>query len=208
MKNQINISILILWFNQLFGLIGLIFIDFNLFSSLSPYSLLLTFFMVISINTNISLKNFSYLFLIMIVSMGAEIIGVNYGIFFGSYYYGENLGAKVFGVPIIIGLNWVFLTVSCGNISYYFFKNKLIYSIFFGSFLMLLFDVSIEPLSDSLDFWFFNDENLFYNYITWFILGLLNQYIYLKFNSRKNILFSFHTYFSILLFFIILNISF
>ena len=208
MKNQINIFILILWFNQLFGLVGLIFIDFNLFSSLSPYSLLLTFFMVISINTNINFKNFSYLFLIMTLSMMAEIMGVNYDVFFGSYYYGDNLGTKVFGVPIIIGLNWVFLTVSCGNISYYFFKNNLIYSVFFGSFLMLLFDISIEPLSDRLNFWFFNDENLYFNYITWFILGLVNQYIYFKFNSRKNIIFSFNTYFSILLFFIILNISF
>ena len=74
--------------------------------------------------------------------------------------------------------------------------------------LMLLFDISIEPLSDRLNFWFFKDENLYFNYITWFILGLVNQYIYFKFNSRKNIIFSFHTYFSILLFFIILNISF
>ena len=76
--------------------------------------------------------------------MVSEIIGVNSGLLFGSYYYGENLGISVFGVPLVIGLNWVVLTISCGNVSYYIFSKNKIFSILLGSFLMLFLDVIME----------------------------------------------------------------
>jgi bisanhydrobacterioruberin hydratase len=36
-----------------------------------------------------------------------EVIGVATGIVFGTYEYGRGLGAPVFGVPPVIGFNWV-----------------------------------------------------------------------------------------------------
>ena len=56
--------------------------------------------------------------------MIAEILGVNYGLIFGKYDYGDNLGLKLLGVPLLIGLNWVVLTFICGSISNHFIKNK------------------------------------------------------------------------------------
>ena len=46
--------------------------------------------------------------------MLAEILVVSYGIIFGNYKYGEILGYKVLGVPLIIGINWCILSLIKG----------------------------------------------------------------------------------------------
>ena len=43
--------------------------------------------------------------------MLTEAIGVNTGLLFGTYEYGANLGFKIFGVPLIIGVNWTVLII-------------------------------------------------------------------------------------------------
>ena len=55
--------------------------------------------------------------------MIAETIGVNFGILFGDYEYGENLGFKIFGVPFLIGINWIVLTFITGSLSSLIFKK-------------------------------------------------------------------------------------
>ena len=129
MKNLTKIFLILIWVNQLFGLFGILYIDFDLFLSLSPISLLFTFLIVIFSNIEFTYKSLGFVCIIIIVSMISEIIGVNFGLLFGSYYYGDNL-VLIFGVPIVIGLNWVILTISCGNISNYIF-SKIRFSLSF-----------------------------------------------------------------------------
>ena len=62
-------------------------------------------------------------FTIFLIGMICEILGVNYGYIFGDYVYLNNLGTKVFGVPILIGINWVILTFITGSLSSYIFKK-------------------------------------------------------------------------------------
>ena len=38
-----------------------------------------------------------------------ELLGIETGMVFGEYYYGPGLGLKLFGVPLIIGINWAVL---------------------------------------------------------------------------------------------------
>lgn len=204
MKKTANILPLIIWLNQLFGLFGIFYVDFNLFLSLSPISLIFTFLIVLFYNVEFSLKQLSVTLLIISLSFICEIIGVNSGILFGSYEYGNNLAPLIFGVPLVIGLNWFVLTISCGNISHYIFSKNKIFSISFGSFLMLILDFVMEQVSGNIDFWYFNDKNLLFNYITWFLLGLLNQYIYQSFMNKKNLIISINIYFSFFVFFLIL----
>ena len=205
MKNLTKIFLFIIWINQLFGVFGILMIDFDLFLSLSPISLIFTFLIIIYSNIKISYKSIFTIIFIFFLSIISELIGVNYGILFGSYYYGENLGYSVYGVPLVIGLNWVVLTISCGNIANYFFKKNKYLSIVFGSLLMLLLDVIMEQVSGNIDFWHFNDENLFFNYFTWFLLGIFNQYIYQSLNYTKNLVISVNVYISFVLFFLILH---
>ncbi|MFL3000375.1 MAG: carotenoid biosynthesis protein [Cytophagales bacterium] len=204
MKKTANILPLIIWLNQLFGLFGIFYVDFNLFLSLSPISLIFTFLIVLFYNVEFSLKQLSVTLLIISLSFICEIIGVNSGILFGSYEYGNNLAPLIFGVPLVIGLNWFVLTISCGNISHYIFSKNKFFSISFGSFLMLILDFVMEQVSGNIDFWYFNDKNLLFNYITWFLLGLLNQYIYQSFMNKKNLIISINIYFSFFVFFLIL----
>ncbi len=136
--------------------------------------------------------------------MISEIIGVNSGLLFGSYYYGENLGYSFYGVPLVIGLNWVVLTVSCGNIAIYIFKENKFLSILFGSFLMLLLDIIMEQVSGDIDFWYFNDQSLTYNFITWFMLGVCNQYLHQNYINQKNLIISVNIYLSFIMFFLVL----
>ena len=110
----------------------------------------------------------------------------------------------MYGVPLVIGLNWVVLTVSCGNIASYFFEKNKYLSIFIGSLLMLILDVIMEQVSGNIDFWYFNDESLIFNYITWFLLGVCNQYFYQSLNYTKNLVISVNVYLSFIVFFLIL----
>ena len=204
MKNLTKILLFIIWLNQLFGVFGILVIDFDLFLSLSPISLIFTFLIVVCSNIEVSYKSFATIIIIFFLSIISEIIGVNYGILFGSYYYGDNLGYSMYGVPLVIGLNWVVLTVSCGNIASYFFEKNKYLSIFFGSLLMLILDVIMEQVSSNIDFWYFNDDNLIFNYITWFILGACNQYFYQSLNYTKNLVISVNVYLSFIVFFLLL----
>ena len=98
-------------------------------------------------------KELLCIILIFWTGIFVEFLGVNYGLLFGEYTYGKNLGPKFFGVPFLIGMNWVSLTTISGSISNYISKGRKIPSIVLGSILMLVIDFFIEPVAPMLDFW-------------------------------------------------------
>ena len=50
------------------------------------------------------------------VGVSVEIMGINTGILFGDYTYGDVLGFKLRDVPVLIGVNW-FIIIYCSGIS-------------------------------------------------------------------------------------------
>ena len=129
----------------------------------------------------IKLKRVELLCIILIFWTGisVELLGVNYGLLFGEYSYGKNLGPKLFEVPILIGMNWVILTVISGSISSYISKGSKILSILLGSILMLFIDFFIEPVAPILDFWEFKNSIVpLSNYTGWFMTGFITQLLY------------------------------
>ena len=58
-----------------------------------------------------------------LTGMITEILGVQLGWIFGDYQYGEALGYKLFGVPLLIGVNWTLLTLITGAIAQQFYEN-------------------------------------------------------------------------------------
>ena len=115
-----RISIGIIWLFHLSGLVGLLYIDKNLFASLTPLNLFISSTLLFVNQKSLKKKEIIIVFLIFSIGMIAEILGVNYGLIFGKYDYGDNLGLKLLGVPLLIGLNWVVLTFICGSISNHF----------------------------------------------------------------------------------------
>ena len=206
--NKKNISIFIIWLVHISGLLGMVFYDLDFFAGYTSINL---FLMSIILFANIKLNNKNQIFsllLIFLIGMFSEFIGVNYGLIFGEYIYGNNLGFKLFGVPFLIGLNWVILTVICANIASILIKNNsIIHIIILGTLLMLFMDFVMEPIAPKLDLWKF--KNLVVptsNYIGGLIISILKQTIYNIQFKEKEVKLSFNLYTAIFIFFVSLNL--
>ena len=131
----------------------------------------------------------------------SEGLGVNYGYIFGTYSYGENLGFKVWNVPIIICLNWVVLTVITHDLSKRFLNHWFLISLF-GAFAMTLLDVAIEISAPRFDFWEFENGIVpLQNYIGWFFVAFLAHVFYSFFEVDSNKKISLHLLLAITTFF-------
>jgi putative membrane protein len=129
------------------------------------------------------------IFLVYLITFFSEWIGVNYGWLFGSYEYGDSLGFKIDGVPIIMGANWLLLGLVCRDIVKKIITNHWLI-IILSALLMVLIDTLIEPLSSRLDFWTWKNNIIpFSNYKDWFLIAFLNQYIFSFLKFKKDMFF-------------------
>ncbi len=205
-KNQGVFLIAILIIFHMVGLIGIMLPDFKqLILSLSFLNLLLAFTVIILAENENILLLISFLSIAFIIGISVELIGVHTGMLFGDYSYGANLGPKLWGVPLVIGINWGVLSITTASITQKI--NLPVYlKIIVNAFLLVLFDFVMEPVAMKSDFWSWkNDEIPLFNYVCWFFVALILQLIYHwirkpKSNKVFNALFVIQ-----LLFFIILN---
>ena len=122
----VKISIFIVWIFHVCGLIGITYGNKDWFIAFTPVNLFLSFFLLFVTQNELNNKNIISALSIFLIGMIAEILGVNFGIIFGEYEYLDNLGIKIFGVPIIIGVQWILLTFITGSFSAYIFKKSKI----------------------------------------------------------------------------------
>ena len=194
-KEFLRFSIFFLWLINISGFFGITSDQNEFFLSTTPYVLSLTLLLLILNHDLSDKKSKTGLIFIFLFGLIVEILGVNYGLFFGEYSYGANLGPKIYEVPYVIGFNWVLLIIATGSVSDKLIKGKEIYKILFASFLMVLIDLFIEKSAPKLDFWEFVISPVpFSNYLWWFIFSLCFQYIFFKtvktkeYNLSSNIL--------------------
>jgi uncharacterized membrane protein len=126
---------------------------------------------------------------ILLLGFFVEVLGVQTGVIFGKYYYGQTLGIKLFEVPLVIGANWLLL-VYCSAMSvqsvFLKIKNQSFFtSVFVQSLasagLMVLLDLLIEPVAIRLDFWHWQNEQIpIQNFQAWFLIAFVLNYIFLK----------------------------
>lgn len=206
-KDYLLISLLILFY--LIGALGSTLTSYSeWFLSLTPFNLLLTFSIVI-LGKETRKKNFIiFLLSVFIIGISVELIGVHTGLLFGNYRYGENLGVKVFNVPLVIGLNWGIVAVAASSLLARTNLN-IIVKIVVGGALMTILDMLIEPISAHTDFWYWKDNIIpSYNFVCWFLTGIVIQSIFygLKLEEKNKV-------FEVLLlvmvvFFIMLNVQY
>ena len=180
-KEFLRLSIFFLWLINISGFFGITSDQSEFFLSTTPYVLSLTLLLLL-LNHDLS-DNKSKIGLTLIFFLGliVEILGVNYGLFFGEYSYGAIFGPKIYEVPYLIGFNWVLLIIATGSLSDKLIKGKEIYKILFASSLMVLIDLLIEKSAPKLDYWEFVISPVpFSNYLWWFIFSLCFQYIFFK----------------------------
>ena len=202
-----KISVGLIWLFHFSGLLGILFIDRELFLETTPINLFITFLLLFvnlpEINRGVAIAA-SVAF---VVGMGVELLGVNYGLIFGQYVYGNNLGVKLGGVPLLIGANWVMLTFITGAVGAVFFKRSAFWAAGLGALLMVLLDLVIEPVAPKFDYWEFAEVTApLSNYIGWFLVAFPIQWIYQTKVRTKDRVFSFHLVLIQFLFFGIFSI--
>ena len=197
-------SITTIWLFHLSSLVGIYLGYFDWFITKTPINLTLLG-VLLCVQFPIDTKKKIYLTIfIFIVGMVVEWIGVHYGYIFGTYTYGPNLGPKLDGVPLLIGLNWVILTLSTAAISSRFIKNNL-GKIILGALLMVGLDVFIEQVTTLLDYWTWEAGSApLRNYFSWFLFSLFLHWCYNKLRIKGDFIFSLHLYAAQLTFFVFL----
>jgi putative membrane protein len=157
------------------GIAGLLLpFSFPLFVRLVPLALLLSFTGLAIFHPDKTEKKPLLIFLaVFIMGYVVEAIGVNTGLIFGEYKYGDSLGPKIYFTPVIIGLNWLFLVYTTASV---FEKVKIhpLLKIIFASSLMLVYDLVLEQLAPVIDMWYWIDDIVpLKNYLAWFVIALI-----------------------------------
>jgi len=166
-----------------------------------------------------------YLFatIAFLTGMVTEMIGVNTGLLFGDYTYGNVMGVKLAGVPLLIGVQW-FVTVYASGVIVTAIKNALMAKtpegskllsarwqqlaiVFDGALLATFFDFIMEPVAMQLGFWQWQDAVIpIYNYVCWFVISLLLLMVFNAFKFNKVNHFAVHLFIIQTLFFLALRI--
>jgi putative membrane protein len=134
-----------------------------------------------------------------------ELTGVHTGLIFGSYKYGEVLGFRVSGVPLVIGFNWILIILGAFSISNSFSKNTFLVC-FLSGILSVAFDFIMEPVAVKLGYWQWDSGIIpLLNYISWFVISFSAAFslIYFRINPQSDVFKQFYSV--LLLFFLILN---
>jgi bisanhydrobacterioruberin hydratase len=187
------------------GLAGLLYFDKNFFLAATPINLLLSFALLIWTQKEKNINFFLFLLICFGVGVAVEITGINTGMLFGDYTYGNVLGYKVQNVPVVIGINW-FIIIYCSGISIHTLlmkaidriatdsgKNpmalKALSVIVDGATLAVFFDWLMEPVAVKLGYWVWNGDGSIplFNYICWFVISLLllTAFHFAKFNKQN-----------------------
>lgn len=200
--NRINLFIFIIWLFHLTAMIGVSLGYQGWFVSKTPINLSLIFLILIWSFPKKSLRLGIAIGVFFLGGMLFEWLGVHYGLFFGNYEYGNNLGLKVSGIPWFIGINWAVLTIVSASIASSILKSKAA-RVFLGAGLMVFLDFFLEQSAPIFDFWLFENGVVpLKNYIAWFVISLLFNFIYQSLNLKGNSKISFHIYIAQLVFFV------
>ena len=183
---RVRISIFIIWLFAISGIIGVMSSEQDWFLSLTPLNLLLSLAIVL---WHVKVYNYKVIIGLAIpffLGFTAEALGVNFGLIFGTYAYGENLGYKIFGVPLMICVNWTLLTATTADVAAYISKNR-VFSALIGAALMTGLDMILEVSAPRFDFWEFKDGVVpLQNYLGWFITAFIAHLGYQSFKAKTN----------------------
>jgi putative membrane protein len=118
-----------------------------------------------------------------------EVYGVKTGNLFGTYTYGNNLGWKLFDVPLIIGVNWAVLIMAAQQITTHYIEvNNRFFSAIIVAVLLTSFDLLLEVLAPQFDFWSFTHMNYapLQNFTAWFVVSFcFGLYSYSHFRNQN-----------------------
>jgi putative membrane protein len=202
-KYHVATSIAVLF--HAIGVTGILFFDKSFFIQTTVINLLLMFALLVWTQNEKNLYFLLFFGAVIFLGIAVEIIGVNTGVFFGEYRYGNVLGYKINKVPVIIGINW-FVIIYCSGISIHTLLVKAINRIasgtgtkpmtlkaisiiIDGATIAVFFDWLMEPVAVRLGYWQWGGDGSVpvYNYLCWFMIStlLLAMFHFSKFNKQN-----------------------
>ncbi len=181
-------------FEILLGIIFLVGLIGHIITSLRSFMLLLTPYILLAAGIlvlYIALKKgklnlLIWCLIIYSITFLLEVTGVKTGMIFGSYTYGNTLGLKLLGVPLIIGFNWVIVMLGAIAIAEQIDQNLFLTALFTGT-LSVLFDIMMEPVAIRLHYWEWNAGFIpVSNYYSWFGISFISSLIYDALKIKTN----------------------
>ncbi len=200
-------GVIILFIFHLVGIVGMSSPYRQLFAALTPFHLLLSSALLYFYQKSQTALLRKRMIIMVVLGYAIEWIGVHTGFPFGSYHYGQNLGFKISGIPVIIGLNWFILSMGARAVAQRLFLSKAL-QIAGGAILMVMLDLLIEPVAIQIDYWHWAQNEIpLQNYIAWFVVGLLFQVLLVYRMQKLQNPLAIHVLWIQALFFIVLNLS-
>tara|TARA_A100001015_G_C14991686_1_gene714251 strand:- start:1400 stop:2023 length:624 start_codon:yes stop_codon:yes gene_type:complete len=201
MNINIKVYIVLVWLSTISGILGIISSASAIFLALTPLYLSLNFLIILLCLKENPIRFLKAISIPIFLGFVTEVLGVNFDLIYGSYKYGENLGLKILGVPLVICLNWCLLTIVSADAAKLLSPNK-VKRILIGVVLMIILDFIIEISAPRFDFWVFKDEMVpIQNYFAWFIVSSIAHYWYQSFKIDTNAKISCHIITCIFVFF-------
>jgi putative membrane protein len=156
--------------------------------AITPYVLLITGGIVlVPVISNRNWRTFAWLLAAGLITFFIEVAGVATGKIFGAYSYTNILGAQVFGVPPLIGFNW--MLVLFGSISLaLIISQRTALTIAIATLCPPLFDYVMEPVAVSLNYWGWHTGTPpLQNYIVWGVISgiLCSLYLLSRCNAQR-----------------------
>jgi putative membrane protein len=202
MQHKQLIGIGLIWLFHLSGIVGMALGYEEWFLSKTPLNLLACFIILLIIGPIKTVKQGLIIYSFFMAGIFVEWVGVTTGFPFGSYYYGENLGAKMAGVPYMIGINWAMLVLITGTMATR-LSNNILLRIMIGAALMVFLDLFIEPTAPVFDFWYWEADHIpLSNYVAWFVIAALLHWIFQKQITTLDFKLSLNLYLAQMTFFI------
>lgn len=124
---------------------------------------------------------------VMAVGYISELIGVNTGLIFGDYKYGNLMGWEIAGTPIMIAIAWLIVTLSAWNIAKLGDFGKAA-TVILAAAITVLFDLLLEQFATAYGLWTWNNGVIpLKNYATWFFVSTIIFVIFAKYNNQKQV---------------------
>lgn len=160
------------------------------FKHLTALNLLGTLAALLYYHTDWRPSFYFYIALAVLIGYFVELLGVRTGyVFGGPYVYGEGLGPKLFGIPPVIGANWLLLTYCFGSVC-----DRLPWPVYMKTVTaasgMVALDLLVEPVAIRLDFWtWFGQPIPIQNYLGWWLVAavLLSIWYGLPFKRQNRV---------------------
>ncbi|MBN1255734.1 MAG: carotenoid biosynthesis protein [Deltaproteobacteria bacterium] len=156
--------------------------------AITPYVLLITGGIVlVPVIKERNWRVFAWLLGAGVITFFIEVVGVSTGKIFGSYSYTDVLGARVLGVPPLIGFNWMLVLFGCGNLAQI-ISQRAALRIAIAILCAPLFDYVMEPVAVAFNYWGWQGgAPPMQNYIIWGLISgvMCSLYLLFRCNTQK-----------------------